>query len=100
VQAWTGDDKLIVGTDHGDILVIEGSELKVNLNKVQTELSCVESLCVYTKGFVVGCDDGVITLFEKTDDRDLYVRSSFLYFCCCNEIGARVCRSIFCFVTI
>ena len=80
MQAWTGDDKLIVGTDHGDILVIEGSELKVNLNKVQTELSCVESLCVYTKGFVVGCDDGVITLFEKTDDRDLYVRSSFLYF--------------------
>jgi WD40 repeat protein len=74
-QAWTGDDKLIVGTDHGDILVIEGSELKANLNKVQTELSCVESLCVYSKGFVVGCDDGVITLFEKTDDRDLYKRT-------------------------
>ena len=95
MQAWTGDDKLIVGTDHGDILVIEGSELKVNLNKVQTELSCVESLCVYTKGFVVGCDDGVITLFEKTDDRDLYVRSSFLYFFVVTKLAREFAAAFF-----
>jgi WD40 repeat protein len=74
-QAWTSDDRLIVGTDHGDILVVEGAELKSNLGKAQTELSCVESLCVYSKGFVVGSDEGVITLFEKTDDRDLYKRT-------------------------
>jgi hypothetical protein len=74
-QAWTSDDRLIVGTDHGDILIVEGSELKSNLGKAQTELSCVESLCVYSKGFVVGSDEGVITLFEKTDDRDLYKRT-------------------------
>jgi WD40 repeat protein len=74
-QAWTSDDRLIVGTDHGDILVIEGCELKSTLNKSQSEVSSVESLCVFAKGFIVGSDEGVITLFEKTDDRELYKRT-------------------------
>ena len=38
-------------------------------------MTSVESLCVYAKGFIVGSDEGVITLFEKTDDRDLYKRT-------------------------
>ena len=76
-HAWLSDERLVVGTDTGGLLVIEGSELKVALSintspPIEGEKNGVACICVYSKGFAVGSYDGTLSLFEPTDTGALY----------------------------
>ena len=35
----------------------------------------IESILPYSKGFVVGCDGGLLSLYEKTEDKDYYKKT-------------------------
>lgn len=72
---WLNDDRVAVGTDTGDIMIIDGAELKSVLSKGASDSNCVESLVPFSKGFVAGSEDGVISIYEKTEDRELYKKS-------------------------
>mmetsp|Transcript_155 Transcript_155/g.483 ORF Transcript_155/g.483 Transcript_155/m.483 type:complete len:1201 (-) Transcript_155:691-4293(-) len=74
-HCWLSDDRVAVGTDTGDIMIIDGAELKSVLLKGPADSNCVEALLAYSKGFVAGSEDGVISIYEKTEDRELYKKA-------------------------
>lgn len=76
-HSWLPEDRFIAGTSTGDIWLIEGTELKRILNPPDRSFSFsmtnVGSLMAFTKGFLVGCNDGVLAVYEKSEDaRDYY----------------------------
>jgi len=77
-HTWLHDDRLILCTESGDILLFDqGSEFKMvlpcspNTQAQAVGLSAAGSLltiAAYSKGFVCGGDKGTITVFERSDD--------------------------------
>ena len=74
-HAWLSDDRVVVGTDTGDLLVIDGVELKAFIPRSPSDSNSIESIVGFSKGLVTGSDDGQIAIYEKSDEKDLYKRS-------------------------
>ncbi|KAK9830297.1 hypothetical protein WJX72_010857 [[Myrmecia] bisecta] len=78
-HSWIMDgdhERIILGTDSGEILIIEGTDLKSVLHTDSN--SSIESVLAHSKGFVgfvVGAEGGVLTLFDKESDERLYRKS-------------------------
>ena len=77
-HAWFDDEKMVVGTEEGDILILAGEndrtmELKKTLQGVH-EQSAIWSICAIGRGFVCGGDGGHFTLYERTYDGDYFQR--------------------------
>lgn len=71
-HAWMSEDRVIVATDSGDLLLLEAGELKAALPSAPTDGQSIDSIVSYSKGFVCGADGGMVYVFEKTDDKDYY----------------------------
>ncbi|EDV23338.1 uncharacterized protein TRIADDRAFT_27693 [Trichoplax adhaerens] len=91
-QSWLSDDKIIVGTDSGRLLLLEAGELKnefsivsptaesrqrsttntIMEDKIIDDRLAIHSIVSYTKGFICGCANGSAYTFEKTDEKDTY----------------------------
>eukprot|EP00668_Euglena_longa_P029544 GGOE01036896.1.p1 GENE.GGOE01036896.1~~GGOE01036896.1.p1 ORF type:complete len:1223 (+),score=435.55 GGOE01036896.1:45-3713(+) len=72
-HAWLPpDDRLVVSTDNGDLLLIENSEFKCVLPLSPSDGLSIDSLIGYSKGFICGGDMNLVTIFEKSDDKELY----------------------------
>ncbi|KIZ00159.1 WD repeat-containing protein 65 [Monoraphidium neglectum] len=61
-------ERQLLGTSDGEILLLEGTELRATLS-CDTGGKSVESLVAYGKGFAAGQEAGLVTLFEK-DERE------------------------------
>eukprot|EP00698_Gefionella_okellyi_P006107 TRINITY_DN15567_c0_g1_i1.p1 TRINITY_DN15567_c0_g1~~TRINITY_DN15567_c0_g1_i1.p1 ORF type:complete len:1180 (-),score=311.31 TRINITY_DN15567_c0_g1_i1:65-3577(-) len=73
---WLSDERLIVGTDNGDLLLFENNEFKMALPQSPADGNSIESFAGYSRGFVCAGDNGIVHLFEKTDDaREAYRRT-------------------------
>mmetsp|Transcript_108172 Transcript_108172/g.186736 ORF Transcript_108172/g.186736 Transcript_108172/m.186736 type:complete len:1368 (-) Transcript_108172:213-4316(-) len=75
-HGWFDDEKMVVGTEEGDILILAGEndrpmELKKTLQSVH-ETAAIWSICAIGRGFVCGGDGGHFTLFERTYDGDYF----------------------------
>lgn len=56
-----------------DILLLEHYELKCVLPSSPADGNSIDSFCVFSKGFFIGCEEGTLTLYEPSDDRvELY----------------------------
>lgn len=67
-QTWAADgekERLLVGTDTGEVLVIEGGELKGSI--AVGDGQAVESIVPFSKGFLLGSSGGGLSVFEKQD---------------------------------
>ncbi|KAL3131590.1 hypothetical protein ABBQ38_007889 [Trebouxia sp. C0009 RCD-2024] len=65
-HAWLPEgerERMVLGTDTGELLIIEGTELKATLQLDPG--STVHSIAAYAKGFLVGSDSGKLFLFER-----------------------------------
>eukprot|EP00742_Colponemidia_sp_Colp-10_P003011 GILJ01003213.1.p1 GENE.GILJ01003213.1~~GILJ01003213.1.p1 ORF type:complete len:1307 (+),score=279.75 GILJ01003213.1:41-3922(+) len=73
-HTWLSDDRLIVGTDSGDLLLFDnGGEFRMVLQSSPSDGSAIDSLVSYSKGFLCGGDDGVLHLYERSEDpREVY----------------------------
>jgi WD40 repeat protein len=76
-HAWLNDGKLVVGTDSGELLLLdEQCEYK---SSISTGIEAWSAYCIipYSKGFLVGGDESRILIFENNpeDLRRPYVRS-------------------------
>jgi len=71
-HAWCSDERVVVGTDTGDLLVVDGVELKAFIPRAPSDSTSIESVIWYSKGLVTGSDDGTLTMYEKSDEKDLY----------------------------
>lgn len=77
-QTWVPPDpsdnkeRLLLGTTDGEIVMLEGTDARAVFS---TENGLpVASIACYSKGFVAGQDNGVVTIFER-DDKEVYRRA-------------------------
>eukprot|EP01006_Ploeotia_vitrea_P032137 TRINITY_DN64396_c0_g1_i1.p1 TRINITY_DN64396_c0_g1~~TRINITY_DN64396_c0_g1_i1.p1 ORF type:complete len:1185 (+),score=181.09 TRINITY_DN64396_c0_g1_i1:77-3631(+) len=66
------DDRIVVSTDNGDLLLVENSEFRCVLPLSPSDGLSIDSLVSYTKGFICGGDMGLVSIFEKSDEKELY----------------------------
>ncbi|GLC59167.1 hypothetical protein PLESTB_001455600 [Pleodorina starrii] len=79
-QCWVPDppgsneqrERLLLGMADGEVLLLEGTDLKAAFSCDNGLPAC--SIATYSKGFVVGQDGGVVTIFER-DDKEFYRRA-------------------------
>mmetsp|Transcript_31356 Transcript_31356/g.74513 ORF Transcript_31356/g.74513 Transcript_31356/m.74513 type:complete len:1197 (-) Transcript_31356:67-3657(-) len=74
-HAWMSEERLVIGTDTGDLLVIDSLELKAYIPRSPADSNSIESIIGFSKGLVTGSDDGTISIFERSEDKDLYKRT-------------------------
>jgi len=61
--------KLIVGTDSGDLLMLDNQcEYKMCLTCSPFDGWPIECICLWSKGFIVCGDNGIILFFEKSTE--------------------------------
>eukprot|EP00760_Papus_ankaliazontas_P008130 PhM_4_TR13677/c1_g1_i1/m.19400 len=72
------EERIIVSTDNGDLLLLENYEYKAPLPLSPSDALSIDTMIVTSKGFICGSDMGIVTVFEKGDQTDLYrkVRTS------------------------
>lgn len=66
------ENRMIVSTANGDLLLLENKEFLYPLPLSPSDGLSINSLISYTKGFVCGGDMGLITIFERTDNKEMY----------------------------
>lgn len=78
-QAWLtdsnserGGERQLLGTADGEVLLVEGTEARHSF--ACDNGKSVESIVTYSKGFIVGQDGGLVTVFER-DDKEVYRRA-------------------------
>ena len=73
------DDKILVGTDTGDIFVFENAEFKGILATSPGGGKSIDALVPYSNhpsGFVAGCEEGLLYVFEK-DEKEMFRQASY-----------------------
>ena len=65
-----------MGTDSGELILVENGEVKASL-VTTTEGSSIESINGYSKGFVCGRDHGMLSVYEKFDEKDYKISKTF-----------------------
>ena len=73
-HAWYDEDKLVAGTEEGDLLVVEHGETKRILRAVHGEGMAVTTVQAVSRGLLCGGDGGIISLFERSFDESTYFR--------------------------
>eukprot|EP00163_Fabomonas_tropica_P019041 TRINITY_DN334_c0_g1_i4.p1 TRINITY_DN334_c0_g1~~TRINITY_DN334_c0_g1_i4.p1 ORF type:complete len:1057 (+),score=414.00 TRINITY_DN334_c0_g1_i4:945-4115(+) len=71
-HTWMNEERIIVATDTGDLLLFDLGDLKYVFPTSPTDGNSIDSIIPYAKGFVCGGDGGVLSLYEKTDDKEYY----------------------------
>lgn len=84
-HCWFSDERerVLLGTDTGEILLLEGGEVKATLcHGGGPDAPAVECIVAHSKGFVAGWSNGCVSLWEKSGEdtfrrsRDLQARAS------------------------
>lgn len=79
-QAWLSDERMVIGTENGRVLLFDGNDQKAELFLYPEERkgqpaptpARVECFGAYARGFVVGDSRGTVHVFERADERELY----------------------------
>ena len=75
---WLPDDRVIVGTDAGELLVVDAAamEFRAALASSPRGGKAARSMAAVSKGFLVGTDGGELHVYESSEDaREFYRRS-------------------------
>ena len=69
-HCWDQDKRLLIATEHAEILIFDGTEFR---GVFDTQFpQPIFSIISFNKGFVCGCDNGTILVFERGDDKEMY----------------------------
>mmetsp|Transcript_78194 Transcript_78194/g.211524 ORF Transcript_78194/g.211524 Transcript_78194/m.211524 type:complete len:1255 (-) Transcript_78194:77-3841(-) len=73
-HTWLTDDRLVVCSESGEALLFDsGGELKGVLPCSPHEPRSLQCVAPFSKGFVAGGDNGIIRVFEKSEDaKEMY----------------------------
>lgn len=72
-HCWLPDEKLVACTDTGDVCIFEHGEFKHSISAAGGSSSASRPLlcvCAFSRGFIVGGAGGVLSVFERGDDKD------------------------------
>ena len=68
-HVWLPDGRLLIGTDKGDIMLLEQSgDYKMSINEAPGDDFYIDCIMTYQKGFIIGGDNGTIMIYEKSED--------------------------------
>lgn len=65
-HSWCAGRKMVVGTSTGNILYFENEMFRATLKSSPQNGKSIESITPFSRGFVIGCDEGALKLY--TDD--------------------------------
>lgn len=68
------DEQIVVGTDTGDILLFDNAEFQGVLESSPSDGKSIDCITAFSKGFICGCDEGVIYIFER-DEKEFFKRT-------------------------
>ena len=77
-HAWLPDERgerCVVASDKGEMLLVEGGEVRTALPNAMPDGNSIECITPYSKGFMCSGSGGVVSIFEKSEDRDSYKKS-------------------------
>ncbi|XP_074640882.1 cilia- and flagella-associated protein 57-like [Tubulanus polymorphus] len=93
-HAWVSDERVVVGTDTGRLLLFESGELKYEFQialsqkdgeKERSSITeddtthkgppQITTIVSFSKGFACSYGPGIVLLYEKTDDKDYFRKS-------------------------
>eukprot|EP00435_Cladocopium_sp_Y103_P054490 s1205_g17.t1 len=79
-HTWLHDDKMLVGADNGDLLLFDNAgEFQTVLPTSPGEPRAATCVIPFSKGFIIGGDDGRIRIYEKSDEpKEIYRQSKVL----------------------
>eukprot|EP00756_Hemistasia_phaeocysticola_P009945 Hpha_TRINITY_DN14971_c5_g7::TRINITY_DN14971_c5_g7_i1::g.143967::m.143967 len=66
------DNHIIVSTATGDLLLVENCEFKCPLPLSPADGHSINCLQAYSKGFICGGDMGLVSIYERSDEKELY----------------------------
>ena len=67
-QCWLPEDRVVVATENGELMIIENFEFKCVLSSSPSDGKLVGSIIAYSKGFIVGSAGGTLRIYERTDE--------------------------------
>lgn len=77
-HTWLTDRRLVVSNDHGDLFVVEEGDFFILPTSPSDSLS-INALIKYDKGFICGGENGIVNIFDKSDDdKEMYRRTRTL----------------------
>jgi len=77
-HCWLTERRVVVSNDHGDLFIIEDGDYSLLPSSPSDSLS-INAIIKYEKGFICGGENGVVTIFDKSDDdKEMYRRSRTL----------------------
>jgi cilia- and flagella-associated protein 57 len=88
-HAWLPEDRVIVGTDGGSIVQLESGNFSGVLSCSPSDGIAIRAMSVYSGGFICGCDNGIVRLFELSEDDGQYSLSKSMKIH--DHENARVC---------
>ena len=71
-HSWVTEDRIIVATDNGDLLLIADGEFRCPLPVAPSDNHSICAIMPTSKGFVCGGESSLIHIFEQTDDKEMY----------------------------
>ena len=71
-HSWYDCDRLVSGTNDGDILVIENQEVKRVISSAHGKKRSVTCISSVSRGFIAGGEDAVISIYERTYDSQFF----------------------------
>ena len=66
-HAWISAERLVLGTDGGELLLLEGGELKGPLACAPNDGLSVDSIIGFSRGFICGSYGGTVHIFEGAE---------------------------------
>lgn len=66
------EDRIVCSTENGDLLLVENGEYMHQLPMSPSDSLSIDTLIQYSRGFICGGDMGLLSIYEKTDDKELY----------------------------
>lgn len=66
-HAWLPEDRCVLGTRSGELLIFEKEDLMVSLPAASLVPSAVTCITPCARGFIAGSDQGVVRLYERAD---------------------------------
>lgn len=75
-HCWVTEQYLVVGTENGKVLVIDGSEVKIELDAVcGGKPVAVQAIIAYSKGFICGGSNNAVLFFDRVEEKEMFVQT-------------------------
>lgn len=59
---------MVASTDSGEIVLFKNNDWKQILQHSPADNKTIDCIIPFSKGFLCGCEDGVVRMFEKSDN--------------------------------